>query len=79
MQPTMRWAISVARYAQGELPTLTEARKAQLKTLAARPDSEIDYNDIPPLNDQFRNRAGYLTRLNPILRRGMLEDLQHKA
>jgi uncharacterized protein (DUF4415 family) len=42
---------------QGELPALTEKRKAELKTLAARPDSEIDYSDIPPLDDAFFRNA----------------------
>lgn len=39
------------------LPPLTEARKAELKALAERPDSEIDYSDIPPLDDRFWTRA----------------------
>ncbi len=31
----------------GTLPPLTEAQEAHLKALAARPESEIDYSDIP--------------------------------
>ena len=31
------------------LPPLTAAQQAELDTLAARPDAEIDYSDIPPL------------------------------
>lgn len=50
-------AMNMVRVKQGELPPLTEARKAELKALAARPDSEIDYSDIPPLDDQFWARA----------------------
>ena len=34
-------------------PPLTEAQKAQLKALAARPESEIDYSDIPELTEKF--------------------------
>jgi len=30
---------------------LTAAQQAELGTLAARPDTEIDYSDIPPLGD----------------------------
>ena len=33
------------------LPPLTEAQKANLKLLAARPDAEIDTSDIPELTD----------------------------
>ena len=33
------------------LPPLSAAQQAELDTLAARPDSEIDYSDIPPLGD----------------------------
>jgi len=37
------------------LPPLTDEQTAELEALAARPDSEIDYSDIPPLThlDQF--------------------------
>ncbi|MBD9360564.1 BrnA antitoxin family protein [Methylomonas fluvii] len=49
--------MSVVRYKQGELPPLTEERKAELKALADRPDSEIDYSDIPPLDDSFWKNA----------------------
>ena len=38
-------------------PPLTEERKAELKALAERPDSEIDYSDIPPLDDDFWKNA----------------------
>ena len=38
-------------------PPLTEAQKAQLKRLAERPDSEIDYSDIPPLDEKFWKNA----------------------
>ena len=33
------------------LPPLTAAQQAELDTLAARPDSEIDYSDIQPLDE----------------------------
>jgi len=45
--------MSMVRFKQSELPALTEERKAALKTLAARPESEVDYSDIPPLTDEF--------------------------
>ena len=45
--------MSVVRYKQGELPPLTDERKAELKALAEKPDSEIDYSDIPALDEAF--------------------------
>ncbi len=47
----------MVRYEQSELPPLTEERKAELKALAEMPDSEIDYSDIPPLDEEFWKRA----------------------
>lgn len=49
--------MSMVRYKQDELPPLGEERKKELKALAERPDSEIDYSDIPPLDEQFLARA----------------------
>jgi uncharacterized protein (DUF4415 family) len=34
------------------LPPLTETQKAELEALAALPDSEIDFSDIPELTDE---------------------------
>ena len=36
------------------LPPLTATQQAELDALAARPDSEIDYSDIPPVEDMSR-------------------------
>jgi len=47
----------MVRYKQGELPSLTEKREVELKALAEKPDSEIDYSDIPPLDGEFWARA----------------------
>ena len=46
------------------LPPLTEAQKAHLKALAARPESEIDYTDLPALTEeQFKHaRRGVFYR-----------------
>jgi uncharacterized protein (DUF4415 family) len=38
-------------------PPLTAEQKAELAALAARPDSEIDYSDIPPLTEEFWKNA----------------------
>jgi uncharacterized protein (DUF4415 family) len=38
-------------------PPLTAAQKKRLAALAARPDSEIDYSDIPELTDKFFKNA----------------------
>jgi uncharacterized protein (DUF4415 family) len=43
-------------YTLETLPPLTEAQIAHLKALAARPDSEIDFSDIPEMTDeQWKN------------------------
>ena len=39
-------------YTPDTLPELTEAQIANLKALAARPDSEIDFSDIPEMTDE---------------------------
>ncbi|MDR1850470.1 MAG: BrnA antitoxin family protein [Zoogloeaceae bacterium] len=49
--------MNMVRYRQGGLPPLTEERKAELKALAEKPDREIDYSDIPPLDEAFWARA----------------------
>ena len=36
---------------------MTPARKRKLARLAARPDSEIDFSEIPPLKDSFWKSA----------------------
>lgn len=40
-----------------DLPSLTDEQKAELTSLAARPDSEIDYSDAPPLTEDFWTSA----------------------
>jgi len=45
--------MNMVRYKQGEVPPLSAAEKAELKALAERPDSEIDFSDIPPLDETF--------------------------
>lgn len=49
--------MSEVRYKQGELPEMSEERKAELKALAEMPDSDIDYSEIPPLDEAFWARA----------------------
>ncbi len=36
----------------GRLPSLTESQKAELEALAALPDDNIDFSDIPELTDE---------------------------
>ncbi len=36
---------------------MTPARRRKLERLAARPDSEIDFSEIPPLNESFWKNA----------------------
>jgi uncharacterized protein (DUF4415 family) len=40
-----------------DLPPLTAKQKTEIKTLAAMPDNQIDYSDIPPLDDAFWQEA----------------------
>jgi len=49
--------MNMVRYKQSELPPLTKQRRAELKALAEMPDSEIDFSDIPPLDEAFWARA----------------------
>jgi uncharacterized protein (DUF4415 family) len=42
----------MVRYTLETLPPLTRAQRANLKALAARPDSEIDTSDAPELTDE---------------------------
>lgn len=37
----------------GNLPPLTEEEKAQIERLKAMSDDDIDYSDIPPLDETF--------------------------
>lgn len=39
------------------LPSLTDEQKAEIKALSERQDKEIDYSDIPPLDDAFWKNA----------------------
>jgi uncharacterized protein (DUF4415 family) len=41
----------------GNLPKLTKQQKAELEALAKMPDTAIDYSDIPPLSDEFWQKA----------------------
>jgi uncharacterized protein (DUF4415 family) len=43
--------VGARKYAMNTLPTLTEADRARLKALAAKPDSEIDTSEIPEWPD----------------------------
>ena len=44
-------------YTLSTLPPLTEAQEANLKALGARPESEINYTDIPELTEEQRKSA----------------------
>ena len=45
--------MSKVRYKSSELPALTPERQAELNALVNKPDSEINYHDIPPLDEAF--------------------------
>ena len=40
-----------------QLAPLTAAQKSELTALADMPDSDIDYSDIPPMDDAFWKNA----------------------
>ena len=42
----------IVSYTLDTLPPMTEERLAKLEALAARPDSEIDFSDIPELTEE---------------------------
>ena len=48
----------VVSYTLETLPRLTDRQRADLNTLAVRPDSEIDTSDIPEMTDQQWKKAG---------------------
>ncbi|MDD5469105.1 MAG: BrnA antitoxin family protein [Anaerolineales bacterium] len=52
MSKTVRYEVDL-----NNLPPLTDGQKAELKALSEMPDSEIDYSDIPPLDEGFWERA----------------------
>ena len=48
-------------------PVLSEKQKARLEALDKRPDSEIDFSDIPELDESFWKNAvqnPFISRLN---------------
>jgi len=54
----------IVSYTLERLPALTKARRASLKALANRPESEIDTSDIPEMTEeQWKNaRRGHFYR-----------------
>jgi uncharacterized protein (DUF4415 family) len=48
----MQKKTKMVSYTLETLPPLTEAQRANLRALAARPDSEIDFSDIPEMTDE---------------------------
>jgi len=43
--------MAIVSFWEDELPPLSEEDKARLRALAERPDSEIDYSDIPKMTE----------------------------
>jgi uncharacterized protein (DUF4415 family) len=52
MKKTVRYEVDLA-----QLPPLTEEQRAELRALAAQPESSIDYSDLPPLDGAFLRNA----------------------
>ncbi|MDC9582902.1 BrnA antitoxin family protein [Xenorhabdus sp. PR6a] len=49
--------MSMVRYKRNELPPLSEKREGELRELSDKPDSDIDYSDIEPLDNAFWKNA----------------------
>jgi len=49
--------MKMVSYWQDELPEPTQQRRQELGELAKQPDVDIDYSDIPPLDDAAWQRA----------------------
>jgi len=52
MKKTVRYEVDLA-----PLPPLTEEQRAELRALAAQPESSIDYSDQPLLDEAFWRNA----------------------
>ena len=46
-------------------PALTPEQRAEIEALLKKPDSEIDYSDIPPLDEKFWANAVRNPYLDP--------------
>ncbi len=66
--------MSVVRYKHGEFPPITEERKAELKALETR---EIDFSDIPPMDDALWANAisNPWREISEMEKRGAFRDL----
>jgi uncharacterized protein (DUF4415 family) len=49
--------MSIVKHKRGEIAPLTPKRRAALAALSQRPDSAIDYSDLPPLGEDFWKNA----------------------
>jgi uncharacterized protein (DUF4415 family) len=58
----------MVRYSHDALPPLTEAQRANLKTLAVRPDSAIDTSDAPEMTEEQWKNAERGTFYRPVKR-----------
>ena len=47
----------IVRYKLEELTELTDKQMAEIEALAKRPDNEIDFSDIPELDESFWQNA----------------------
>jgi len=49
--------MNMVRFKKGETPKLSEEYMAEVDALFKRPDSEIDYSDIPEVDEAFLRKA----------------------
>ena len=56
--------MAIVRFERSQIPPMSEERKAELRALAQRPDSEIDFSDIPELTEDFWKNAKPLAELH---------------
>lgn len=56
-QPVRGASLNARGDSPARLPPLTRKRKAELEALAAKPDAESDFSDIPPTSEEFWKTA----------------------
>ena len=54
----------IVRYKLEELTELTDKQMAEIEALAKRPDNEIDFSDIPELDESFGKMQSVIPTTN---------------
>jgi uncharacterized protein (DUF4415 family) len=65
-------------YTLDTLPPMTDARFEELKALAARPDSEIDFSDSPDVTDERWKNAIFYRPVKQQITARLDSDVLHR-